>query len=461
MLSKLKLCNQICKVQVFLPACLNAGLSSSNGVAPNFDNSQQAFKSKSTFELIRACSILALCSKDILVDNALKLMRAGEIFLGKIIFTRLMEKTFYGQFVAGETGPAVVKAAEKLKIQGLNLMVAPALESDLGEGTASGLLDKNLTEYLQLADLTSIGSFNGPTTPACLQMKMTALVPMEVLIQLTNILNDSTGEKKLEIISLLSKCMEDMVSLTTLKGLPKELQEELQSACQRLKLLGSKGKEAKIRIMVDMEWTYVNPACSALALAMMKIYNRITPAICSTVQCYLKGALETLEFERLAASRFGVCYGAKLVRGAYLEKEKQVAPHLVCNSYDDTSKNYERVMMNALKTALQSQRGAHFIFVATHNEAVIKTAINFLRQQCTSKHPNVGFAQIYGMAENISLPLAQANYLVYKSVAFGSLNQVIPYLARRAAENRAIMKGARRERELMMSEIKRRLFYKI
>lgn len=117
-----------------------------------------------------------------------------------------------------------------------------------------------------------------------------------------------------------------------------------------------------IRLLVDMEWTYVNPACSALASAMMTVFNKDYPLACSTVQCYLKvrsvykniikhlitvlllikGALETLKWENQVASHFGVCYGAKLVRGAYLEKENQVAPHMVCENYEETGKNYTR-----------------------------------------------------------------------------------------------------------------------
>jgi hypothetical protein len=116
--------------------------------------------------------------------------------------------------------------------------------------------------------------------------------------------------------------------------------------------------EMNIRLLVDMEWTYVNPACSALASAMMKAFNKDFPLACSTVQCYLKvynlmlkkscyhsfsqGALETLKWENQVASHFGVCYGAKLVRGAYLEKENQVAPHMVCENYEETGSNYKR-----------------------------------------------------------------------------------------------------------------------
>lgn len=116
--------------------------------------------------------------------------------------------------------------------------------------------------------------------------------------------------------------------------------------------------EMKIRLLIDMEWTYVNPACSALASAMMKVFNVDFPLACSTVQCYLKvsskniilhlitvfsqGALDTLKWENQVASHFGACYGAKLVRGAYLEKERQVAPHMVCENYEETSKNYTR-----------------------------------------------------------------------------------------------------------------------
>ncbi|XP_059479665.1 proline dehydrogenase 1, mitochondrial-like [Neocloeon triangulifer] len=435
-------------------ACLSTSVGNA---VPNFDNPRQAFKSKSTADLIRACSILALCSQDILVDNALKLMRAGEAILGLKIFKAVMQKTFYGQFVAGETGPAVIRTAENLRKQDLTLMVAPALESDVGEKSNYDLQDRNLNEYLKLAELTAQGNFGGMEKPACLQMKMTAVVPTELLINLSKIILEINEAQKLKIIEKFSNLMMGVKSDTIVPGLRDELQVELIKASERLMKIGLKTKEVGVRLLVDMEWTYVNPACSAFASALMKIFNSESPAVCSTIQCYLKGAMETIIWERKVAEYFQVCYGAKLVRGAYLEKELQVAPDLVCQSYEDTCNNYERVMTQALEIATKAAAEKHFIIVATHNEETVKIATRLLQKLQASDHVNVAFAQIYGMAENISLPLAQANYLVYKSVAFGSLHQVIPYLARRAAENRAIMKGARRERELMSNEIKRRI----
>ncbi|KAF4529924.1 hypothetical protein B566_EDAN016554 [Ephemera danica] len=312
-----------------------------NGRTPktllNFSDHEAAFRSKRTGELVRACTILAACSSDRLVDNAHTLLHEGERWLGSRLFGALMRYTLYAQFVAGETGPAVPQTARALRQQG-----EEAMKRDL-------------------------------------------------------------------------------------------------------------------RLTVDMEWSYVNPMCSVLASALMVVFNGRSPVVCSTVQCYLKNALATLAQEEQVARLSGVCYGAKLVRGAYLERERQVAPNVVCNSYQDTSKNYNTVMESGVKNALHTEEGRYFLIVATHNEAAVHAATRLLAAQDATRTRNVAFAQIYGMAEHISLPLSQNGFCVYKSVAFGSLSKVLPYLARRAAENRAIMQGARRERQLLQNEISRRI----
>jgi len=97
------------------------------------------------------------------------------------------------------------------------------------------------------------------------------------------------------------------------------------------------------------------------------------------------------------------------------------------------------------------------IVCGTHNETGALHAAGRLAELSIPPHSDrVVFGQIYGMADQISVPLAAAGFTVYKSVPFGPLGEVLPYLSRRAAENRVVLAGARREQELLWREIRRR-----
>ena len=179
----------------------------------------------------------------------------------------------------------------------------------------------------------------------------------------------------------------------------------------------------------------------------------------NTYQCYLKQALNTISSEMEVVASFDKCFGAKIVRGAYMDKERRLARELgyedpVNESYEATAGMYNRVvdlMPEAISRSLARDRVN--MVVATHNEAgalhaaskmlslgippdsghVVfgqvssNTGTDILLQK---KQNNVCLGQIYGMAEQISIPLAAAGFTVYKSVPYGPLTEVLPYLSR-------------------------------
>lgn len=162
------------------------------------------------------------------------------------------------------------------------------------------------------------------------------------------------------------------------------------------------------------------------------------------------------------------------MRGAYLEKEKKMAklnnyPCPINDSYEDTGKMYLKVI-DYLK-----EKSGSYVVIATHNEQAVQTLVTQVNDNCKAE---IAFAQIYGMGEQITMPLgnifcllykflkkattclfqlAQDGFIVYKSVPYGPLHEVLPYLSRRVAENRAVLSGARKERQLLAAEIKRRI----
>jgi len=147
-----------------------------------------------------------------------------------------------------------------------------------------------------------------------------------------------------------------------------------------------------------------------------------------------------------------------------MEKERKLAKlngyvDPVNDNYEATGEMYNRVvdhMMDIIASDITQDKCN--IVVATHNEAgALHAASKMLQNGIPPDSGHVVFGQIYGMAEQISIPLASAGFTVYKSVPYGPLTEVLPYLSRRAAENKVVLAGARREQELLIKELRRRI----
>ena len=235
--------------------------------------------------------------------------------------------------------------------------------------------------------------------------------------------------------------------------------QHLKSGIYRHGQIGQVAHDLKLKILVDAEYTYMNPWINTLGLAMMILYNDPIPLIGNTFQSYLKSSHHDLQNEIAIASKLGFNFACKVVRGAYMEKEKKWAklhdnPDPINPSYESTSAKYEQNMEHMINYASQNPIKSYFV-VASHNEGSIRKGIQLVQDLNTK---NVYFAQIYGMGEPITMPLANNGFMVYKSVPFGPVKEVMPYLSRRAAENRVILHGARKELAFgLKSEIKSRL----
>uniref|UniRef100_A0A672PNZ2 Proline dehydrogenase n=1 Tax=Sinocyclocheilus grahami TaxID=75366 RepID=A0A672PNZ2_SINGR len=215
-----------------------------------------------------------------------------------------------------------------------------------------------------------------------------------------------------------------------------------------------------VRLMVDAEQTYFQPAISRLTLEMQRIFNREKPNIFNTYQCYLREAYDNVSVDVELSRREGWYFGAKLVRGAYMCQERSRAAEIgyedpINPDYETTNRMYHKCLEYILEE-INHNRMAN-VMVASHNEDTVKFTLEKDRLSLTC----VCFGQLLGMCDQISFPLAgQAGFPVYKYVPYGPVNEVIPYLSRRAQENRGFMKGSQRERSLLWKELKRRLFMK-
>ncbi|XP_062290581.1 proline dehydrogenase 1, mitochondrial [Scomber scombrus] len=285
------------------------------------------------------------------------------------------------------------------------------------------------------------------------------------LLDWNSLINDTTKISNLLMLpNLETGQLEPLLNKFTA-----EEERQMKRMLQRVDVLAKHAMQNGVRLMVDAEQTYFQPAISRLTLEMMRRFNREKPIIFNTYQCYLKEAYDNVTMDVELSRREDWYFGAKLVRGAYMYQERARAEEIgyedpINPDYEATNRMYHKCLEYVLEE-IEYNRKAN-IMVATHNEDTVKFTLQKMNEMALSPTENkVYFGQLLGMCDQISFPLGQAGFPVYKYVPYGPVNEVIPYLSRRAQENRGFMKGSQRERSLLWKELKRRvlggqMFYK-
>uniref|UniRef100_A0A3Q3BHB0 Proline dehydrogenase n=1 Tax=Kryptolebias marmoratus TaxID=37003 RepID=A0A3Q3BHB0_KRYMA len=407
----------------------------------NFDD-PSAFRVKSWGELLRALGIFRLCSFPVLVNYCGKLMSVARTLLGKRGFSLLLRPTVYAQFVAGENETEISQSMKKMSLLGLRPMLAVPMEEDLGESTGEKRYDDNMEAML---DCVRMSHSNAWSRDPMMQLKVTALLSPELCVKLTTLAAQQPYDLKFLFIFI-----ENAHFLCGLKRLNKIAEASVN----------------KVRVLVDSEYTYMNPALSLVTMAMMKKFNKDGAWVWNTYQCYLKES-RSLLLEALRLSDLeGFCLGVKLVRGAYMDKERKLAAKEgrvdpIHKSWEDTNHSYNG-SLDVMLEVISQKPECHRIIVATHNEESVRRAAERMEELGIEKNGgSVCFGQLLGMCDHVSLTLAKESYIVYKSVPYGSVDDTLPYLVRRAQENRTVLQGIRKERDLLRKELQHRLKLKL
>ncbi|ODM98245.1 putative proline dehydrogenase 2 [Orchesella cincta] len=414
----------------------------------------------STYEIMRALFVLHLCSFDVIVDKSTQLLSMSSRF-GKLSEI-LIRKTFYDQFVGGEETDRMKLVVDTLHRRGLTLMVAPVLEEDVeDEKSSKDVYDENVTTLKGLANMTSSMDKEKPIV----QLKVSAIMPAKTLEQINRAL-----ESKWNSSSSLAKIVEEMCSTppkswTFLPGVSKEDKEHFINGIRRSDEFVCLARDLGVKILVDAEFYSCKLAISTIALMLMARYNTKEYVVGDTIQGYLKDAHDTILKElEVTKNLLGVNWYGKIVRGAYMDRErylaaKKQAPSPICDSYEATSDSYNQCIQTVLHFLADNKSQKSHLLIATHNEKSIRFAVQTLKNLGIASEDGLSsFAQIYGMADYLSTPLVGAGYKVYKSTPYGPLAKVVPYLARRASENRSVLKGAREERIMLKKELLARIF---
>jgi proline dehydrogenase len=216
-------------------------------------------------------------------------------------------------------------------------------------------------------------------------------------------------------------------------------------------------KAKDVEVLIDAEETWMQNAADELVEEMMKTYNTGVPIVYNTLQLYRWDRLDYLMELHKRAKKDGFTLGIKIVRGAYMEKERERAeengyPSPICESKFATDQNFNETLKYILKHLENIS-----LFVGTHNEDSSYLAMELMDKFKIPKNDNrVWFGQLYGMSDHISFNLANQGYNVAKYVPFGPVKDVMPYLIRRAEENTSVAGQTNRELNLLKTERKRR-----
>ncbi|MBA2494701.1 MAG: proline dehydrogenase family protein [Acidobacteria bacterium] len=210
-------------------------------------------------------------------------------------------------------------------------------------------------------------------------------------------------------------------------------------------------------IFIDAEESWIQNAIDRLATEMMEKYNVEKPIVFNTIQLYRTDRLEFLIKSHQEAKEKRYILAVKLVRGAYLEKERERAKKMnhespIQSSKEATDRDYDL----AVNYCLENIEDIAFV-AGTHNEKSVQLLAQKMQEKGISpNHPHVFFSQLYGMSDNLSYILADNNYNVSKYVPYGPVTDALPYLIRRAKENTSVMGQMSRELDLIDKELKRR-----
>ncbi|XP_065561105.1 proline dehydrogenase 1, mitochondrial-like [Artemia franciscana] len=252
-----------------------------------------------------------------------------------------------------------------------------------------------------------------------------------------------------------------------ISALTEEEEEMFFNMMRRLNSIFEAAKSMDVRVMVDAEQTYFQPAISRLTMELMTKFNTEKAIVFNTYQCYLREAYDNFILDLEQAERQNFYFGAKLVRGAYMEQERERAKVLgyadpINPSYEATSAMYEKCLSAGLKKIQEykpvTDEKRVAVMVASHNEDTVKYTVEKMQEYGIEREDKVVcFGQLLGMCDHISFPLGQSGYSVYKYVPYGPVDEVLPYLSRRAQENRGVITKIKKEKNLLFSEIRRRV----
>lgn len=226
---------------------------------------------------------------------------------------------------------------------------------------------------------------------------------------------------------------------------------------QRLLTIGTAAETQGVSLFVDAEESWIQDVIDELAEAMMARHNRKRPTVFNTFQLYRSDRYDYLVAVHQRSRAAGYLLGAKIVRGAYMEKERSRAAERgyaspIQPNKAATDRDFDRAVAYCV-----DYPDTIALYNATHNAASVALQALLMQERgLATDHPHLNFCQLYGMSDHLTFNLAAAGFNAMKYIPYGEVTEVIPYLIRRAQENSSVSGDAGREYQLLRKEYRRR-----
>ena len=384
----------------------------------SFENTEVAFSGKSSKDLKRAYWLFKIVASPSIVKFgkwitpiALKL---------RLPIKGLIKRTIFKQFCGGESISESIKVSNELAKCKVQSILDYSIEGKTSEEDFDSTVDEIIATIHEGAKNKNI--------PFAV-FKVTGICRFDLLVQT----NDS-----IETISA-------------------DVQEHYAKLIERIDRICAAAKEANVPVFIDAEETWIQDGIDRIARNMSQKYNTEKAIVYNTLQMYRHDRLAFFKNELIYATSENYKLGLKIVRGAYMEKERERAERMGYPSPIQPNKAAcDEDFNRALRFALENLSTVS-VCAGTHNEesALLLTAL-MTEFNIAKDDPRVYFAQLLGMSDHISFNLAHHGYQVAKYVPYGPIKEVLPYLLRRADENTSVAGQTSRELSLIMKERARR-----
>lgn len=384
---------------------------------PDFQNTDIAFASKSDAELYRAKLLFESMNFKSLVTLGPKLITASLKL--KLPIKPIIKSTLFHQFCAGETIDESITEIHKMKKLGVGAILDYAAEGSQTEEAFD---------------------------QAC--------------IEIANTIEKASNDKSIPFSVFKPTSMGRLAFLEKVASkeeLTKTDKEEWKRITDRWLRLCQKAYDSDVTLMIDAEESWIQTPLDDLALEMMVKFNKKRAVIYTTLQMYRTDRLDYLRELLESAQSKGHHVGVKLVRGAYMEKERERAlemsyPSPIYPDKDATDEAYDQAIAFVINNI-----ECMALCAGTHNEnSTLKLTKLISYKKLDPNDSRIAFSQLYGMSDNLTYNLGHGGYNASKYLPYGPVEVVMPYLFRRAEENTAIEGQANRELELIKAELERR-----